>query len=642
MALSEKALQSVNSLDFDTIKEDLITFLSSQEKFRDYNFEGSGMSILLDILAYNTHHMAFYANMLANESFLDSCELRSSAVSLAKSTGYSPRSRRGSEIIVDVRILFDEEAQSVTDFITLVKANLYRITKNDVFSCSFNGKNVYFYSVNTVYFTYEGNDSEGNPIVYARNVLLREGRLKTKTYIVNNQFGEDQRFIIPDQNLDDRSVVVYVRKSQTESDGSTVPWAKSSNIVENTTDSNIFFLQEIYDGKFEVYFGDGVLGNSLSQGNVVLITYSSCAGSENNGIGIGDSLESPVFNYIPSFQTSLTYLTQIKRDSNNKIITSYGGQEKESKTSIKYYAPRLYEAQNRAVTLNDYISVLQANYSGSIRDVHVWGGEDNTPPEYGKVFVSIRPRTGLFLTTQEKLNIENGILEEKNIVSITPKVVDPEYLYISPTIKVKYDPKTLTKTPESLYSSLVSYVRDYGLRNLSFFEKNFYSGEMVKNISNLSSSIKSSTVELSLSKILTPIFNTNFSYSVSFENELTEIESGKYLESSEFFTYGNSPNASNLPSIRAYFKDNGKGKINLYEFGTDSLVRDNLGTVDYTTGTLKLNSLVVLLGSNLEKYDVTIRSRPKDTDIFSRKNTIIEMNYDEITINMIPVSSVRM
>lgn len=644
MALSEKQIQAVNSLDFKEIKQDLKIFLTGQEKFKDYDFEASGMSILLDILAYNTHHNAFYANMLANESFLDSAILRSSNVSLAKSLGYNPRSRRGAEILVDVQLV--DVNDSIEDLITRVNAKQFRIIQNEVFRCSFDGSYYYFYATETRHFSYEGDDEEGNPIIYARNVVLREGRLKTKTFVVNNQFGSDQRFIIPDENLDDRSVRVFVRKSQTESEGAIDPWRKSTNILENDSNSKVFFLQEVYDGKFEVYFGDGIVGKPLDQGNLVLITYASCSGTDGNNIGRGDTEDNEVFSYIPSAAQNaglpgVQFNTRIKRDINQNPIVSYGGQEKETSISMKFYAPRSYETQDRAVTLNDYIALLKKNYSGNIRSIHAWGGEDNVPPEYGKVFISVKPSIGLFLTTQEKLSIENSILAEKNIVSITPRIIDPDYLYITPSLKVKYDVRKSAKTAQTLENQIFAYVRLFGLENLSAFEKNFYTGSMVKNILDIDESIKSCTVEVTFDKILYPIFNRSYYYTVDFGNTLSQTGTNQYIQSSIFFTYGKSPNASNLPKVQAYFKDNGTGKITLYNNNDQSVIIDNYGSVDYKTGLVKVNAAEFLLDDNLEKYDVRVFAKPLDEDIYSSRNTILEMNRDEIEVLMSPVSTVR-
>lgn len=654
MAISNKAAQSIESLDFDTIKSDLIKYLTSQEEFQDYNFEGSGLSVLLDVLSYNTHHMAFYANMLANESFLDSCVLRSSAVSLGKSVGYIPRSRRGSEIVVDVKMVNNSSDGGGSlnplseEIVSRVKSGNYSILKNEVFTTTKGGETLYFYSVNNVFFTYEGDDTDGNPVIYARNVLLREGKLNTKTFVVNNQYGEDQRFIIPDSNLDDRSVSVFVRKSISESEGSTEKWFPSTSIIENGPATKVFFLQEVYDGYYEVYFGDGIIGQPVEQGNIIFVTYASCSGVDGNSAGISDSPNTPNFTYISSINTAedtelqnVRFNVSVLRDENDKIVTSYGGQEKETRSSIKFYGPRFYETQDRAVTTNDYIALFQKLYSGSIRSIHVWGGEENDPPEYGKVFVSVRPINGLFLSNQEKLSLENSISTERNMVSITPQVVNPEYLYITPSIIVKYDLRKSSTDVNVLSKQINDYVQIFGLENLSLFEKNFFSGQMIRNILELDESIRSCTVTVNFNKQIVPTFNTKISYSINFENPLSEISSGTYIQSGSFLTYGTGTNALNLPAVRAYFKDNGKGKISLYNNSTDQLIKDQFGTVNYDTGKVILNSAEFLLENGLQKYEVRVNAKPRDNDVFSKKNTILEMNYDEVDLTLVESSTVR-
>jgi hypothetical protein len=640
MALSNKTLQSIDSLDFNTIKQDLKLYLSNQDTFRDYDFSGSGLSVLLDILAYNTHHMGFYANMLANEAFLDSCVLRSSAVSLSKSLGYSPRSRRGAEITVDVYL---KPTSSETEFITLVNSRNVKVLKNELFSTSFNSKNYFFYSAETYYFEYEGNDSNGDPIIVARNVLLREGRFKTETFLVN-QRQEDQKFILSDLGVDERSITVFVKGSVNESEGITESWRRSVNIVDNDSDSRIFFVQETYDGKFEVYFGDGVLGKPVENGNIILVTYASCLGTEANGIGLGDNPPSIItFSYLRNQNDTITTTREVrvKRDSNNKPIVSAGGQEKETKSSIQYYAPKFYESQDRAVTLTDYIALLQQTYSGSIRSIYAWGGEDNDPPEYGKVFISVRPTVGLYLTTQEKLNLEKNILSQKNIVTVKPSIKDPEYIFISPSVNLKYQESLLTTSVSELRDTAIAYIRTYGANNLSAFEKNFYSGEMIRNLLDLNTSIKSCTLDLTFYKKFTPIFNSKFTYSVSFENTLDEISSGYYINSSIFYTYGKGENSLDLPSVRAYFRDNGRGKVSLYQESDDSLITDNYGTIDYTTGKLTIKSTTFLLPSTLEAYEISVFAKPLDEDVFSKRNTILEMDAETIQVTLTPIYTTR-
>lgn len=644
MALSNKTLQSIESLDFNTIKSDLKTYLTNQDAFKDYDFDGSGLSILLDVLAYNTHHMGFYANMLANEAFLDSCVLRSSAVSLCKSLGYSPRSRRGSEITVDV-YLSVQNSSLEAEFIAEVNSQSVKILQNELFSTSFNGKTYFFYSTETYYFSYEGQDSNGDAIVVARNVLLREGKPKTETFIVNSR-EDGQRFILSDINLDDRSVVVYVKNSINESEGVAEPWQKSINIMNNDSTSKIFFLQEVYDGKFEIYFGDGILGKSIENGNVILVTYASCSGTESNGAGVTDNPpSSPAFTYLRNQTTpsySLSREVRVKRNTTtNKPIVSAGGQEKESRRSMQYYAPKVYETQDRAVTLNDYISLLQQNYSGSIKSIHAWGGEDNDPPQYGKIFISVRPNVGLYLTTQEKINLENNILSEKNVVTVKPEIKDPEYIFITPAVNLKYNPNQLTISPSQLKDVAVEYIKNFGAGNLSAFEKNFYSGQMVSNLLELNTALKSCTIDVSFYKRFSPIFNTKFTYGITFENSLDQFTDSYYVLSSVFYTYGKGENSSNLPSVRAYFRDNGKGKITLYQESDDSIIENNYGTVDYTSGKISIKSTTFLLPSTLIPYEVTVSAKPLDEDIISRRNTILEIDPENVSVTMTPITTSR-
>ena len=640
--LSNKSLLSVKNLDFDEIKADLKNYLSSQELFKDYNFDGSGLSILLDVLAYNTHHMSFYSNMIANESFLDSCVLRDSAVSLSKSLGYSPRSRRGAEVVVDIKLNYS--GTNNNSVISQANTKSLRILKNELFSCTKDGINYIFYATETFYFAYEGLDNQNKPVIWARNVVLREGKLRTKTFVVNNSMGVDQRFIIEDETLDDRSLLVFVRKSATESEGSDIPWSKSSNILDNGPDSRVYFFQETYEGNYELYFGDGIFGKAPEQGNIIFVTYASCLGQDGNGIGINDNPPSTqTYRYISSqnFSNQYTFVPYIQKNSNGSVATSFGGQDKESRESMKYYAPKFYETQNRAVTLNDYIAILQKEYSGSVRSIYAWGGEDNDPPEYGKVFVSVRPRYGLFLSQREKISMEKTLLGSKSVVTVTPSVVDPDYLYISPKVNVKYEIENSSLTPEILREAIITYIRNFGLQNLSAFEKNFYSSRMNNNIININESIKSSTTSVFFSKLVYPKFNTKYTYKINFENSLGQQNNSYSIISTPFYTYGPSPRSSDLPSILCYFRDDNRGKISLYESGTDNKIKDKYGTIDYNTGSMIITDATFLLPSSLETYQITINAKPNDTDVFSSKNTILEMNLNGIEVNLTPISTYR-
>lgn len=640
MSLSDKELLTVRSLDFKTIKGDLIAFLSSQDIFKDYNFQGSGMSVLLDILSYNTHHMGFYANMIANESFLDSCIIRNSAVSLAKSIGYTPKSRIGSEIIVDVEIdLSGFPVSQQNELNKNAATRSLRILKNELFTTRTFDKTYYFYNVETSFFSY---NPESNKLV-SRNLLLREGRLKTVTFTVNER-ETNQRFIIEDTELDERSLSVFVRKSISESEGENIPWVKSRSIVDNDSNSRVFFVQETYDGYYELYFGNNVIGKSVKQGNIIVVTYASCSGEESNGIGFDDNETSPSFQYLRNQRDiiSFTTKTKISRDRDGKIILSYGGRNRETIDSIKTYSPRMYESQDRAVTLNDYITLLQSNYSGAVKSVHAWGGEENDPPEYGKVFISIRPVNSLFLSSQEKISLQESILAQKNVVSITPTVVDPEYLFIAPTVNVKYEPKLLNISPNELNELILDYIIDFGLENLSAFEKNFFSGQMITNILDINSAIKSCIVEVSFKKIIEPTFNTKFVYSINFENPLSPFEEGNYIVSTTFFSFDNTPNSLDRPSVKCYFKDNGRGKIILYRESDDRILNSNFGNINYETGKMNIRSTEILLNpENLEKYQIVVSAKPKENDVFSKRRTILEMDTENIDLTIKPITRTR-
>lgn len=642
MTDKNKNLLSVESLDFDTIKTDLTNFLSSQEIFKDYNFRGSGLSVLLDILAYNTHHMGFYANMIANESFLDSSILRNSAVSLSKSIGYVPRSKAGATVLVDVEIRTND-LDDLGNLAAAASSQLLKISKNELFRTRSSERNFFFYATDNFYFTFEPQNNR----VIARNVVLREGRLKTQTFVVNKLAGKE-RYILDDTEIDIRSISVFVRKSFSESEGSLLPWKLSRTIVDNGPEERLFFLQEAYDGKYEIYFGDGVIGRDVDHGNIILVTYASTDGEEGNGIGTRDSESERTFTYIPSASftpgiETWTLTTMVSKDEFGNPSPSFGGKERESIDSIKYYAPRFYETQDRAVTLNDYITLLQTNYSGTIKSIHAWGGEENDPPEYGRVFIAIRPISGLFLSTVEKINLEKTILGERNIVSITPKVVDPEYIFISPKINVKYDPRKSPVTAGTLQNQISLYVREYGLENLSAFEKNFFSGKFISNITNLDEGIKSCTLELSIAKRITPKFNTRSPYTINFENSLIPFEKNVYIRSTPFITFD--PSVKNkLRQVRvlAYFEDNGNGSIRLIRESDLKVIDERFGVVNYDTGKIDIKDVQFLIPESLEKYDITVNARPFELDILSKRNTILEFERENIEIILSPISSTRM
>lgn len=615
----------ISGLDFSNIKSNLINFLRAQEQFKDYNFEGSSLSVLMDLLAYNTHYNAFYANMATNESFLDSCSFRSSGVSLAKQIGYIPRSRQGSSITVDVKI-----TTRLNDQLRLEYQNRnLKVRRFDIFKTANSQKTILFYAKETVDFEIELR-SGGIEELWARNVELVQGIPKTKTFVNDAKF-KDQKFILDEKNIDSRSIQINVQKSRNSTEGVTDIWYRESDINLINSNSNVYFVQEIYENYYEIYFGDGIVGRKLDNGNLINVFYSVCEGEAGNQIGKNDSATTPAFSYISSQNLSVTYSVQVKRDEQNRPIASYGGSEIESLSSIKFYAPKYYQAQDRAVTVNDYISYLSGVNSDYFKSIYVWGGEENDPPEYGKVFVSIKPRDQEKLSTLEKLNIEKNILRSKSIVAVTPKVVDPNYLYIIPKVKILYREQELDIGVETLRSIILSSMTTYNENNLTVFNKNFYTSDLSRRLVDTHPAIKSCSISILLKKKLIAIPSIKTTYNIKFENELSQLENSlNYFYSSSFKT----DNLFETSFENAFVRDDGKGKVVLLTSSQENSLKANQGNVSYSDGNITLKDIKIYPSDVGLDTTILFYARPKEQEIVSKRNTILslEINSSNLTL----------
>ena len=443
----------INGLDFEQIKRNLKLYLKSQDQFKDYNFEAASINVLLDILAYNTHYNAFYTNMLINESFMDSAVIRDSVVSLAKHLGYVPRSAQGSECNVDVELVIEGENRNI--FLDAVRTRSLKVNKFDTFkTINSNNETFYFFATDSVEFNVEYESGYSMPKFFARGIKLREGNVKLVTFLVDEST-PNQKFILPEANIDTRTIEIKVQKSTSSSDGINDNWFTQINFNDLGPETKVFFVQEIYGGKYELYFGDGILGKKPSHGNLITVVYSTTKGSLGNNIGRNETLSNFTFSYSGQGVVSRVYMN---KDENNDPIPASGGSEKETISSIKFYSPKTYASQDRAVTLQDYVNYLSGSYSDAFKSVYAWGGEDSDPPEYGKVFISVRPKSSLRLTPTEKENLEKNVLRSKNLISIIPKIVDPEYTFIIPSISVKYKNQELNFTPASLKAQILQSV----------------------------------------------------------------------------------------------------------------------------------------------------------------------------------------
>jgi hypothetical protein len=604
----------ITSLDFDGIKNSLKDYLRGQSAFKDYDFEGSGLSIILDLLAANTHYQAFYANMVANEAFLDSAVTRASVVSLAKHLGYTPRSTKASR--VQVNLNFGANASLVS----AARSGSLFIPRGEIFLTSIGSNALVFMPLESHRLTVEN----GN--VVARNVTIYEGRLKTTTYVVNIN-NENQRYTIPSTNVDIDSIVVRVQKSVSNSAGVIDTWVRASDITNLDSESKVFFVQETTDNRYEIYFGDGVIGAALENGNLITIEYLITNGAAANGAS-SFTFGGNIGNVAPTITTSL--------DTDGNPTKSYGGSQPESVTSIRYYAPRNYQAQERAVTVDDYETLLAREYSDQADSFLVWGGEENDPPAYGRVYISLKPKNGTKLSDQEKLSIERTILGKRNLVSITPTVVNPDYVYINLDITVRYDPTKTVLGAAQMQSFVRQKVLEFEENELLRFGRSFRLSKLTAFINSSYAAFNSSTASFRVQKRVEPLLGRTLNYTVKFDNPIFHPIDGypPIVSTSAFGHQDLNSTVIPKPTVTCYMEDDGYGVIRIYRIvGSDKItVRENAGTVDYAKGVISLSNFTpqTVLPSNTN--EVNFFTKIDGDDVVARRNQIILFDRDGLNI----------
>ena len=588
----------ISELDFDGIKANLKTFLSQQDEFTDYNFEGSGMSVLLDTLAYNTHYLAYNANMLANEMYLDSADLRSSVVSLAKQVGYTPTSCTASTAVLNV-LVNGATGSSLTmsrgtKFTTTVDSQSYSFVNNaDVSITPTDG--VFQFSNLTVY----------------------EGSYLNYKYTVNTS-DIDQRFIVPNNTVDTTTLTVKVQESS--SDSTTNTYTLATGITELDSTSKVFFLQEVENGRFEVYFGDGVLGKSVADGNIIILEYINCNRDAPNGATT--FVLSGTIGGFPS--------ATVTTASN-----ASGGTGLESITSIKYNAPRDYTAQDRAVTAEDY-KVLVKDLYANAQSVQVYGGEDAETPDYGKVYVSIKAKSGSNLTVKTKESIITN-LKKYTIASVTPIIIDPETTYIILVVNFKYNSGITTKDVTTLQTNVLSKIAIYGADTLENFTGMFRYSKLIENINSADTSILSNITTVKMYKYFTPTLNSALKYTLNFNNAFynphsEHNKSAGGIISSTGFKINDDDSAS-----EHFLDDDGNGNLRVYYLsGTTRIYTDSTyGTVDYVTGEVILTSAHLTSISNVDgaaSTQVRVFTIPSSNDIVPVRNQILSIDTSNSSI----------
>ena len=588
----------VSELDFDDIKSNLKTFLQNQSEFQDYNFEGSGFAVLLDLLAYNTHYLGFNANMLANEMYLDSADIRKNIVSLAKMLGYTPTSPKAPTAVIDI-LVNNASGTSIT------------MPKGTVFTTSVDGTSYQFVTnaANTI--------TPSSGVYRFSSVSIYEGTLVTFKYTVDSS-DPDQRFIIPSVNADTSTLRVQVQNSAVDTTVTT--YTIATGITELSSTSKVYFLQEGEDGKFEVYFGDGIIGQSLSDGNIVILEYIVTNKTEANGAS-----SFTLSGNIDGF-TNVTITT---------VSSAQGGAEAQSKESIRYNAPLQYAAQDRAVTTSDYETLVQEIYPNA-QSVSAWGGEDDETPVYGVVKIAIKAASGSTLTDATKTSIVTQ-LKKYNVASVRPQIVDPETTTILLTSNVKYDERATTKTRDTLRSEIISALNTYNTNTLQKFDSMFRYSKIVELIDDTDTSILSNITTLRIRKTFTPTISSSTRYDVYFRNSIynphtgQKSMSGGVLESSGFKV----PNDSNV----YFLDDDGSGNVRRYYLvsGVRTYVNNTQGTINYTTGQITINSLTVASVENIRGASSTVIEltvQPNSNDIVPVRDQILSIDTANSSITV--------
>jgi hypothetical protein len=596
-------LFTTNNIDFESIKESLRNHLRTTDTFKDYNFEGSALAMIIDILAYNTQYQAFYNNMVINEMFIDTAVASESINSIAKSLGYRPSSITAAMAEVDIT-LSNKSDYPVGSF----------LPANTQFTATRSGQSFTFQTIDTTLVT-----SDDAPQL--SGVKIYEGTLQTSQFVYDES-NDNSRYTIPEKNVDITTIKVNVQKSVGDNEGYSDNWSLSDSLLSIDSEDKVYFIQKNREGRYEIYFGDGLVGKSLDHGNLIYISYLITSGEPANGVGEGDTSTNRVF-------TSASL-------SNDIAVTSVaqGGSPPESIESVRTNAPLAYQAQNRAVTTTDYKAIIQEQFP-SLESVSVYGGEDEDPPQYGRVMIAVKPFSGKFLTDATKDSIGEFIKGAKGVIGISPIVTDAEYLYLRLDVDVKYQSTKTGVDKDAIRTAINVLLTNHIDLNLEKFNQNLYLSRLQTLVDKTDSSIVGNSIDITLEKRLIPNLASAITYSTSFANPIHNPHVGHIpVISSRSFTFiddNGSPKTGSLV-------DNSEGKLRIVDKAGESL-KENAGTVNYDTGHLTLRRIRITAVDGNAAY-LDIQAKPRNNDILAPRDTII--TYDASDPMVVQVSMVDM
>ena len=580
-------------LDFDAIKSNLKTFLQGQSTFADYDFEGAGLSVLLDILTYNTHYNALYTNLAVNESFLDSASKRSSVVSRAKEIGYIPHSATGAVATVNITVTGTSSLPATltlpaySSFTTTIEGAQYTFYNTEAISTPLSGSS----------YTFTGVDiKEGTPLTFKYTVAA------------------GTQYILPNSGVDLSTLKVRVQDSATSSVFNT--FVNQEEILNLDGTSQVFFIKEIEGELYELEFGNNTIGKALVTGNVVNISYMVTNTTEANGARLFAYNGSTLLGGTVAITTT---------------TPAVGGAEIETIDSIRYNAPRSYSSQNRAVTVEDYKALIFRLYPEA-DTVNAWGGEDNIPAVYGKVFLSIKPTNSTVLTVAQKNYIINEVLKQKNVVSITPEIVDPEYINLEITTTAYYNPRLTSKSETELKSLVTDTIKAYNTENLESFTGIFRHSNLSSDIDSTEDSIVSNITTIKLHREIEVQYNTNANYVVYLGNPIyNSTVPEQSITSTGFYIAGN----ENIMYLEDLPTDSRHGVLKMYYYNIDiKTYYRTFGTIDYQTGTVNMPELEITgIDQTTGIFELIIK--PQSNDVVSIRNQLVTIPDEYINVSMV-------
>ena len=578
---------TVANLDFTSIKSNLQTYLTGQTVFKDFDFDGSNLNVMLDVLAYNTYMNNFYLNMVAGESFLDSAQLRDSVVSHAKILNYLPSSTTSSKATINLNIYPDDAPSSIvipkyTAFTSMVGSNTYTFTTDE-------GKTLFA-------------DANGN---YSTTGLdIYEGEVVTELYVFDTA-NTSQRFVLSNKDIDTSSLTINVTKSTSDFSNST--WTQAAGIAGMTGESNNYFIEPCENEKYEVQFGDGVIGRPLENGNVITAKYRRASANNSDGASTF-ALSGDIQGYSNVFISV--------------AANSTGGGGAESISSIKFNAPKSISIQDRLVTIQDYKTLLKQQFN-DIEAINVYGGDTVNPPKFGKVIISVDLKNADGISTERKEDIEEFV-RNRAPLSIRPEVVNPDFLFVDVTTEVVYNPNVTVKGTEEIKSDVTAAIDTFMTANINDFDSKLRRSKLVRSIDDADGSILNNNTTLLLTKNIVPVLYQEDSYELSFDNEIyREIpKAGEFVDGSAplettTFTYNDISGCS--------IRDDGNGTLQIINdsLGTSSVVNSKIGTIDYASGKVNITKLQV---SQYSGAGITIRCTPVSQTVSSSQNIILGYN----------------